>query len=429
MASKSKVLTSKNGLVASTENVKKEIIDTKLSSNNDNSSKFRIQGSCFFLTYKSHVPWEDIYNVANGYSKNNIEWYIICHELAADVYNGDKEDYEHTHACIKFNKKLNIRDCKVFDIKRVSAIMVSPDAEPPRAESEDVLHPCIEATRNIPASIQYCIKETVSFMEKRGTKNYWSNFDVSEKLKELTKSKSKAERGAIADLCEKIAGASSAFDAIKENATDLRDVMAIKMIYESKNVQFSEKLIERYKSKELRPWQKKIYGMVQEPPTEDDDRTVHWIVDKEGNKGKSFFCMYTQIQNPDRTLVITATGSVRDISDIIRNECMEKKKEPELLLLDLSRTFEDRDSIYAMIETLKNGMITCTKYKGATFAFVPPHIVVFSNWMPKLKKLSMDRWNIMKLIGDSKDPKMISINAYECEIDVGDDEVSSDIEY
>lgn len=383
--SKSKGTPSKTQASLREINGKKQIQDTEIPSKIEKTSKFRKQGLCFFLTYKTHidmVKWREAMGKISP-----IRMSIICHETAPDPDNGEKEEYEHTHAMVKFALKQDISNCRLFDL--------------------DGIHPNWDVTRNVPASIQYCIKESTA--EKC---NFVADFDVKQFLMDLSKKRPVKERGAIADLCDKIAKADSAFNAIKENAKGLGDVMAIKMIFDSQVIEFSPKLIERYKTKELRPWQKNIYDLVKNPPTEDDDRTVHWIVDKEGNKGKSFFCMYSVINNPERTLVITATGSVRDISDIIRNECMEKKREPEVLLLDLSRTFEDRTSIYAMIETLKNGMITCTKYKGATFAFVPPHIVVFSNWLPQLNKLSMDRWNVMSLSGNPDNVVIKHLNAY-----------------
>lgn len=397
--SKSKGTPSKTVNSPSKKIVEKEIKDTNIPSKNGNTSKFRRQGTCFFLTYKTHLDI-DLWRTAME-AIAPIRMFIICHETAPDPDKGEKDAYEHTHAMIEFDRKLDITDCRKFDFNEI--------------------HPNWEPTRNKPAAIQYCIKESTA--EKT---NFVASFDVPDYLKQLAKKLPVAQRGEIAELCDKIAKASSAFEAIKENATSLKDVMAIKMIFDSKLIEISPKLVARYKTKTLRPWQKNLYDMVANPPTEEDDRIVHWIVDKVGNKGKSFFCSYSVIQNPERTLVITATGSVRDISDIIRNECMEKKREPEVLLLDLSRTFEDRTSIYAMIETIKNGMLTCTKYKGATFMFVPPHIIVFANWMPQLEKLSMDRWNIMELSGSPNDVVVHKIDAYKAAEDSSYDESEDD---
>jgi len=104
-----------------------------------------------------------------------------------------------------------------------------------------------------------------------------------------------------------------------------------------------------------------------------------------------------QIQKPTEVIVLNNTGSVRDISDVIRNTMATNGRAPSIILIDLPRDFEERHSIYTTIESLKNGRLTCTKYKGQNLLFCPPHIVVFSNWPPKVKLLSLDRWHIYNI--------------------------------
>jgi hypothetical protein len=57
----------------------------------------------------------------------------------------------------------------------------------------------------------------------------------------------------------------------------------------------------------------------------------------------------------------------------------------------------DRDSIYTLLESIKNGRLTCTKYSGTTLRFERPHIVVFANWTPQIELISRDRWNIKEI--------------------------------
>jgi len=65
------------------------------------------------------------------------------------------------------------------------------------------------------------------------------------------------------------------------------------------------------------------------------------------------------------------------------------------VIIDLPRSVEnDAKRLYAYIEAIKNGMITATKYSGGTSIFPIGYMIVFANWMPKIKCLSIDRWDI-----------------------------------
>jgi hypothetical protein len=106
-------------------------------------------------------------------------------------------------------------------------------------------------------------------------------------------------------------------------------------------------------------------------------------------------------------LTIASIGSLRDILYVVRNWMVKSGATPKIILFDIPRTFNDdkHNSIYTIIESIKNGRLTFTKYKGDTIHFYPPHVIVFSNWMPDISFLSKDRWVILKLISKHANDK------------------------
>jgi len=61
------------------------------------------------------------------------------------------------------------------------------------------------------------------------------------------------------------------------------------------------------------------------------------------------------------------------------------------------------DYIYGVIEIFFNGMIFISKYNRYTLCILPPHVIVFSNDLPKTHTeksnltLSEARWNIFQV--------------------------------
>ena len=333
-------------------------------------TNFRLQSKRVFLTYKHHIPFDFLISFID--SLRHIEKYVICHEL------GDKShNYEHTHVTVEFEKKIDTSNCRYFEI----------------VFNNNTIHANIGSTRKWPASCSYCLKQF--FKSGQKNKNWEANFDV---INFLAKSRNKDTKGCgIKELCSRISKHKNAYEAIKNEASDLNEVIAINAIFNNAVKEVDPKQIKYLKSfeKTLRKWQQQLLDILSEEP---DRRHVYWIVDKIGGQGKSDFCSYIDtLKFPDKCLTIASTGQLRDIADVIRN-WMEQGNYPEIILIDLPRTFSDRESIYTIIESIKNGRLTCTKYKGATLKFYSLHVMIFSNWMPKLKNLSMDRWKIMELL-------------------------------
>lgn len=153
------------------------------------------------------------------------------------------------------------------------------------------------------------------------------------------------------------------------------------------------------KDVKLRPWQEKLYKKLMCKP---HPRTVFVILDKEGNKGKTWFHLWYKKRHPNDAFVWT-TGK----SDDLKYQILKTGKKYGAIFLDLCRnSFYETESnhgdyvSYSMLEEVKNGYFTCGKYEGGQYSSGPPHLVIFTNHHLQYDKMSHDRWVIQELSGD-----------------------------
>lgn len=337
------------------------------SHNSQKPKTWRIQSNTFFLTYKTHLSEnfikiliEQVDNLCPGAL---LDCWILGREQA-----DDQDPYDHTHIFFRSTKKIDSTDPFMFDYYD------SVKHKRKDGTYSHWIHPNIQSARNKNKCINYCKKE----------KNYDTNIVENE------------DRSNIYD---RILSAPTCIDAIRNNANELRDVVSIKALYELKGICIDAKYLEKLKNIKLQPWQSNLIKMTRS--TFGDRRSIYWVYDPVGGVGKSTFCDYLQANNPDDTYVFTATGSLRDLGDVLRN-WISNGNSPKHILIDLPRNCADKDSIYGFLECIKNGRVTCTKYKGTTLIFEPPSVIVFANWQPKVSQMSMDRWRIFKIDAQSK---------------------------
>lgn len=134
----------------------------------------------------------------------------------------------------------------------------------------------------------------------------------------------------------------------------------------------------------LRPWQREIseFTLLSEP----NDRSIIWIWDTIGNKGKSAISKYLAIVHG---ATILNNGSFADLAYALPDN-------PKIIIFDLPRTIEGRVN-YTAIEKCKDGAIFSAKYESRMKWFNPPHVIVFANFEPDYTRMSMDRWVVIDL--------------------------------
>jgi len=328
--------------------------------------KFRLKGKKVFFTYKTHVDFDVLFNTIN--KKHAITKYMFCHESA------DKNDpYLHTHGCVEFSKPIDTVYSRIFDI--------------------DDIHPNFTSTRNWCAAINYCMKE---FKETKQV-NFKHNMDLEVELKSKRQNKLEC-RTEFKNLVQLIVEEKNALDAIMNHANDLRDVMAITMIHSLKKQGLTDQLIRDAENFVPSVYHTELLEIMKSVPSV---RTAYWLYDEIGNNGKSTFMKWCLATMED-VFAISGTGASKDIFNVLLNHLKEKEF-PKTIFIDLARTCEDRESIYGIIEQIKNGYITATKYHGGNIFMPVPHIIILSNFLPIISKLSLDRWRIYEVYQDVND--------------------------
>lgn len=138
------------------------------------------------------------------------------------------------------------------------------------------------------------------------------------------------------------------------------------------------------------PWQLVIKNKIEE---EADDRTINWIYENEGCRGKTALCKHLCYYHN----ALCVGGKAADIKYAIVKYKEEKGIYPEIILIDIPRSFDTHFLNYQALEKIKNGLFFSTKYESQQVIMNSPHLFIFSNVEPELNKLSSDRWNIMKI--------------------------------
>lgn len=135
---------------------------------------------------------------------------------------------------------------------------------------------------------------------------------------------------------------------------------------------------------ELNTRQQEIIDVIKSEP---NDRTIVWICDKTGNQGKTCLMKYCVINH---NALVCGSGKGSDAINFIYNADMDKCR---VVFFAFPRTVEGYVS-YAALETIKDGMISNTKYETGMKVYNSPHVIVMANFEPDITKLSADRWDI-----------------------------------
>ena len=132
---------------------------------------------------------------------------------------------------------------------------------------------------------------------------------------------------------------------------------------------------------QLRPWQQECLDIVQAQ----DDRTVTWIRDSDGNNGKTVLCKEMALHYK---AAVFGNAGKKDLSYAYNDQ--------EIIAFNLTRTTTDRIN-YESIEAFKDGLMFSGKYESETKVFNSPNMLVMSNELPNYKAMSADRWQVYDL--------------------------------
>lgn len=136
------------------------------------------------------------------------------------------------------------------------------------------------------------------------------------------------------------------------------------------------------------PWQRQVMESLDNP----DERSVNFVVDNGGKRGKSSLGMFLLCNGLGRRLppCLSYKDVMRKVMDTPTMKCY---------IVDLPRTIKPWKiiDIFSAVEEIKNGHAWDDRYQWKEKTFEPPVIWMFANSLPDLSMLSSDRWKVWKM--------------------------------
>lgn len=134
----------------------------------------------------------------------------------------------------------------------------------------------------------------------------------------------------------------------------------------------------------LLKWQSDLYqGLKLEP----DDRRIFFIVDPEGNKGKTWFIKYYASLHSNSQML--AMGKQADMAYAL---------DPDVRVLFINCTRSQAEFMnYSFLEAVKDGLVFSSKYESRLVRLGKVHVVVMMNTQPDMNALSKDRYVVVNI--------------------------------
>ena len=112
---------------------------------------------------------------------------------------------------------------------------------------------------------------------------------------------------------------------------------------------------------------------------------------------------------PDEVCVVPLGLSAQQIKTALVSQGMKK-----IYLIDIPRNNKSIVDLMDCIEELKRGLVISSFYGKFNQLMMPrPHIILFSNHMPKMRLLSLDMW---KLFTINEEKELVPHDAYEVDL-------------
>lgn len=308
---------------------------------------FRFENQKVLLTYKGHLDKAGLKAFFDYLAPSK-----KCKDVMIAHETGDTScPYEHTHAYVDFGVAKKSRSCRFLDYANV--------------------HPHIQPviTRNTEPVIRYLCKEDPAHAEL----------------------KAKLDKGKqpVADV---VWGATNIQEALR-NVKKVSDVTGTIALWG-----YKEKPVKVMPKTDLRaPWQRQLWEELDAPTW--DHRSICWVTERTGGVGKSHFCQTYKLNNLKDVLLLTNLGGQGDTATII-DGAIESGWTQRVLIIDLPRGASDY-KIYPSLEAVMNGFMNTTKWRGKEQLFERPRVVVFANWLPDFRQMSLDRWNLLEIANAS----------------------------
>lgn len=200
--------------------------------------------------------------------------------------------------------------------------------------------------------------------------------------------------GRRTDLEEAVAWADE-FHADNKRCITLRDVALAHPTIAIKYPRFVEVLQSRFEPEpimeldgvELRQWQVQLEETLSSPA---DDRSVNFVYDMIGGKGKTWFAHYMMSKHPDKVQILSVAK--RDDLAYMLDETKS------IFFFNVPRGGMEFFQ-YTIVEMIKDKLVISPKYQSRVKRMMPSHVVVLCNEPPDYTKLSADRIKVVNLNG------------------------------
>ena len=192
------------------------------------------------------------------------------------------------------------------------------------------------------------------------------------------------------EYSDKVKLGGEVYEIILENQINQKSL--VQDLKEALNIFMQERKDFNVGEFELRPWQKDLMELVNEPTK----RQVIWIKGRAGNEGKSWMQEYIQsYYGTKRVVRLAAKNKTSNIAQVLRKQQLATT---DIFMFNDARSKNHETVNYEMLENIKDGQAEASKYNSEIIKFRTPNIVVvFSNENPDRKELSSDRWNVFKI--------------------------------
>jgi len=389
-----------------TEPDMEEVIERSTESVERKNGEFRIQNKVLWLTYKHHWPKEEL----KGYIAGRFKSYVITEFIAAHETADKGHPYLHTHCLVIFSREVQSRNPRILDFKW----------DLPNGEMENV-HPHIKCVR----SAEYILNCKI-YMAKEDPEN--------EELLKLKK-----------NVCRVLAQCTSVREALFSCAHRPSDIPGVIAGY---NMIGKEVKTFPLKPRHFRRWQESAYTLVEKrcgwrfEPNEVPDlprdqwkkpdgtwaeipgdkvdvrgRQILVFWGPNGNDGKTAWMKTLVAHNPRRYFGINGIPPIKDLATLLMNTLLGQWT-GEVLIFNVTRTiYESRPYMCQCIEAAIDGYLTAFKYQGGTVMYEPKAVIILTNDIPDLYKVTTDRWRCYKIESRLSDWRKLSydelIEAYE----------------
>nr|QBP37139.1 replication associated protein [Porcine associated porprismacovirus] len=118
---------------------------------------------------------------------------------------------------------------------------------------------------------------------------------------------------------------------------------------------------------------------------------VVWY-DPKGNAGKSWLAAH--LYETGQAYICMAMGTINNMIQDIAGEFLKHGRRP-IVVIDIPKAWKWTPDLYVAIERIKDGLIKDTRYSPRTYNAAGVKVLITTNTMPKVDKLSADRWIII----------------------------------